>query len=237
MRKVIAAFFLFFSVSASAVICPDGMGVIPATSPYSGQDYCMMKKEAVRNTLAGTFSWHYVTQAVATAQCQALYPQGDLPINALWQAALRRAETEPDNWTGGVVGSGTLKTDLKISDGAGGYSVFEDMGDGHWEFVVGAGPTGNQVTAGYIYTLTNSAPNTFTTNGLTGNAKFHFGPGGTYGSGAELGVTTNRASSYIMRGGDDNEPGAFGTALNHSGNAALDVSFRCVCPKNQCGYN
>jgi len=180
---------------------------------------------------------NYTTQAAAVTKCANAYPQGDLPVNAIWQAALYWAEGVASNWTGGSVGSGALKTDLLVPNGSGGYSVFYDMGDGHWEFVIGSGPPGNQVTAGYIYTLSGGDPNTFSTNGLTGNAKFHFGPQGVYGSSANLGVTTNRASSYIMRGGDDSEPGAFGTALNHSGNAASDVSFRCTCPKAECGVN
>jgi hypothetical protein len=233
MRLLIALLAFLSSPSYAATICPPGMGLVPATSPWSGQDYCIQKKEAVRFSIAGSWQWNYITQSNAVSQCQNLYPQGDLPVNALWQALLYRAEDIADNWTGGTVGSGALKTDLKLPDGLGDYSVFEDIGDGHWEFVIGAGPTGSQVTSGHVYQLSTS--NSFTVNGLTGSAKFHFGPEGTYGAGAELGVTTNTNSGYIMRGGDDEEPGAFGVALNHQGQATSDVSFRCTCPKSACG--
>lgn len=236
MRKAFVGLLLsMMYMMTFASSCPLGMGEVPAFPPYSNQTYCMMTKEAVLHDLTGTRTWEYVTQAQATAQCAAAFPQGDLPVNALWQAALRWAENVDDNWTGGAVGQGEFKTDLWIPNGNGGWNKFYEMGDGHWEFVVGVGPEHDEVTAGFIYQLAGGDPRTWSTNGLGGNARFHFGPIDTYGPGAQLGVTTNRASSYIMRGGDDSEPGAFGVAINHAGNAAQDVGFRCVCPKAACG--
>jgi hypothetical protein len=239
-RQVLMIFIAVMLMAGTAQaqkVCPQGMGLIPAISPYTGSDWCMQTTEAVRVTLAGTWQWNNISQTQAETQCAGLFTDCVVPVNQLWQAALHHAEGVAANWTGGSVGSGALKTDLLIPNGTGGFALFEDMGDGHWEFVRGTGPGGDQVVSGYVYTLLSSDPNTFETNGLIGNAKFHFGPAGTYGSAAQLGVTTNRASSYIMRGGDDSEPGAFGVALNHAGNAASDVSFRCACPLATCGVD
>jgi len=235
LARLIVLFSLLFSASASlADVCPSGMGPIPAYPPYSNQKYCMMTDEAILHNVTGSRTWEYVSQDQAEAQCQAAFAQGDLPVNALWQAALRWAEGEADNWTGGAVGEGAFKTDLWIPDGNGGRTLFKHMGDGHWEFVRGQGPNSNEVIGGFIYQLAGGDPRTWSTNGLQGNARFHFGPSDTYWPDAQLGVTTNRASPHIMRGGDDNEPGAFGVALNHARNQALDVSFRCECPFGSC---
>lgn len=220
--------------------CPDGFAEVPAYSPYSGQAYCVMEDEAV-NPATGE-PWNYISMEDAVEVCAILVPQGDLPVNAIWQAILRQAEGVASNWTGGSVGSGTLKTDLALSNG----STFLNIGEGFWEFVIGQSPS--DWSAGEISDLTAGDSYSFTINGLTGNGKYHFGPSGTYSASAELGVTTNRYSSKIMRGGDNlctpgfpcepgyyGDPGAFGAAMNHNGEAASDVGFRCTCPKSACG--
>lgn len=196
----------------------------------------MMVNEAYKPGITAKQHWNFITVEDAADQCAALVPQGDLPVNALWQAMLRQAEGVASNWTGGSVGSGELKTDLSLPNGA----TFYDVGDSLWEFVTGVSP--GSFSAGDISDLAAGDTYTFTINGLTGNGKYHFGPSGTgYTSADELGVSTNRYSADIMRGGDSpvNEfdtgnPGAFGVAMNHSGEAASDVGFRCACPYSAC---
>jgi hypothetical protein len=185
-----------------------------------------MTHEAVR--VDGT-KWNWVSFAEATEVCEAWKPEASLPVNALWQSMARQAEVVDENWTGGTVGFGELKTDLKING-----ATFYDVGDLHWEHVQGQSP--EDFSAGYTYQLIDD-DFTYMVNGLNGNHKFHFGhsaPHGTYGNNQSLGTNTNRYSSKIMRGGDDDEPGVFGAAMNHNGEAASDVSFRCACPKAYC---
>jgi hypothetical protein len=231
MRRLLAGLFLFFAISqAHALTCPEGTALVPAFAPYTGQAHCVMKNEARAPRIEVDKSWNFVSFADADASCRSTFVQGDIPLNAIWQALVRQAELVDANWTGGSVGVGTLKTDLTIN---GGLSTFYDIGDGLWEHVTGQSPA--DFSAGFIYLLSASDPLTYTINGLLGNAKYHFGPSGTYTAGAQLGVTTNRYSVYLMRGGDDEENGAFGVAMNHAGEAASDVGFRCSCPLKDCG--
>lgn len=221
--------------NAQALTCPAGMGLIPAVSPYTGQPYCMMTQEA-RNILGQP--WNYISFADAAQKCKAAFVEGDLPTNSLWQGAASQMILQPENWTQGTVGLGTLKTDLKL-----GGVMFYAMGGGLWEFVQGNAPY--PTYPGYIYQLQTGGPQYYI-NGVYGDTKFHFGPQGSYGANTSLGVTTYNASGHIMRGGDDPadsssgetpEHGVFGAALNHDGQAASDVGFRCVCPLAYCGQS
>jgi hypothetical protein len=65
--------------------------------------------------------------------------------------------------------------------------------------------------------------------------KEQFGPAGSYKN-AGLGIAVFR-SKYIMRGGDDQDPGIFGFATNHGPDPednADDVGFRCACAWSEC---
>lgn len=232
MRPFLFAVLATLSFASDAMAAGQpGFAKVPAFPPYSNQPFYVQINEAV-NPATG-LPWNFISKTQAAAVCAMLNPNGNLLTNSLWQAIVRPAELVADNWTGGAVGGGALKADLKIPDGSGGWSTFNGMGDGFWEFVLGQAPASFTWVEVYKFGYMGLDPNygvEFTINDLTGTDKFHFGPAGNYGASALLGITTNRHSVSIMRGGDDSEPGAFGAAMNHDGEAASDVGFRCAYP-------
>lgn len=200
---------------------------VAANSPYFGQAYCIMEKEAV-NPATGE-PWNFVSFSQLQTICSFYTPNSELPVNVMHQGIARAAEAIAANWTGGAVGSGALKTDLLVPDGLGGYSMLYDFGDGLWEWTRGIKVT---ISAGFIHNLT-AGGSSVSINGLSLTLKDHFGPSGTYGSGAELGVLTQPTGVGIARGGDDSEPGAFGVAENHDntyGPGYSDFGGRCAYP-------
>jgi len=237
--------FLLVVIGAVGVLhgaskCPPGYELIPELSPWSNEKYCIMTWEAVNPKT--TAPWNYVTIEEAEDICDSNVPGGKIPTNSLWQAMLRQAEMVNENWTGKLVGIGAFKTDLVIPNQDGSWSKIYDVGDGLWEYVNGVGPGDFESVS--IHQLKDGDTYYWRMNTLYGNAKFHFGPRGVYPETALLGHVSQRHSSHVMRGGDEEVPhvqghsgqqGAFSAALNHSGQRTADVGFRCACPLRTCG--
>lgn len=233
MKLIFSFLTLFFSGVTYSASCPDGMAIVPANPPHNEQSYCVMTNEATR--LTGSGSWNFISHLKASSVCKNAFYEGNLPVNSLWQSMARQAEMVNSNWTGAYIGVGDLKSDLLIPNGEGGYNMFYDLGGGHWEFVNGQFPGDAVINAGDIQDVRFSNQIIFL-NGINRHINFHFGPNNYYPD-SNVGTATDTYTQWIMRGGDDSEPGVFGTALNHQGHPASDASFRCACPLAACSIN
>lgn len=171
--------------------------------------------------------WH-LAHNPAKAACQKI--GRDLPTNDLWQALVRNAEKQPVNWE-----SGHMNPDVTLSNGA----TFYHVGDWVWEqveFRLNKDPHINGLKIEKLPDKQGIFCRIFGFGCQT--PKDLFGPAGTYKN-AGLGVATTyyKGNPYIMRGGDDQDPGLFGVAMNHGPDADSngdDVGFRCACPSASC---
>lgn len=215
--------------------CPEYYAMVQALAPYTTKNFCISQYE-MRQTDAGTpipshsgEPWK-LPRDPAQRACHSIGMA--LPTNAQWQTMARQAEGLAINWTSGHVGAGSLIASPTIlSNGA----VVYNLGNGVWEQVSGdlrefAVDMVWQTSLRFLDDTTHPYP--VMMGGVEGRAKYHFGPAGDYRGYSYdpgLGEMTNRYSFSIMRGGDDEEPGMFGTALNHGPeDISNDVGFRCV---------
>lgn len=243
MRLILAALFLWLLSSVSAAhACPLGFVPVHMQQGYTSQHYCIMQYEArnvggVATSTAAGVPWT-LSHNDAQDQCEALGVGYGLPINDLWQEAARQAELVASNWSGGEVGHGTLAADVTLPNG----SRLYDFGDSVWEHVAGH-MTGADISySGRITAISDRQfPDTFTMTGSPPRTlRGHFGTGlPLYNDSADIsqaGYMTLYSSNYIMRGGDDSDPGMFGTALNHGPSVSgSDSGFRCACSFYWCG--
>lgn len=235
-RNLVFLTALLLSTPASA--CPDGFARIPADKVFTQDRYCLATHEMknVDNKAVSTAEgdiWHLAHYG-AKEKCQEL--GYDLPTNDLWQSMARNAERIPSNWTGGAVGQGQLKGTVTIKNSTG-EVIFYNVGDSVWEHVDGKIKKPFQRTTTAIEDMDPELQEKrLRIKGLTKRpVKDQFGPEGTYTS-AGLGIAVFR-SAYIMRGGDDQDPGIFGFATNHGPypeSDADDVGFRCACRWADC---
>lgn len=228
MKNLIASsMFFLIATTASAVPCKAGFVKVGAQPPYFGQAHCVMQRE-IAHPATGQ-AWNFVSFAKLQTVCAMLSSNAELPTNTLWQGVARAASNNADNWTGGAVGSGQLKTDITVPNPDGGNSIIYDFGAGHWEWVRGQAV---QITAGFIHQLAAGGGN-YTINGLVATLEAHYGDATHCTSTTQCGVTTNQAAGGIARGGDDSEPGFYGVASNHDpnyGQGYSDFSGRCAYP-------
>ena len=94
--------------------CPDNYILVPALSPYTTRDFCVMKYEAkqdsygvVQSTYTG-LPWTGINRATARSKCQNLGSGHDLISNDQWQTIARNIAGVKSNWSGGALASGQL---------------------------------------------------------------------------------------------------------------------------------
>ena len=208
-RSIIIVAFLILSACKPITECPKGFALIPADDIYLKQPQCMAQFEMreINGKPVSTKDgkrWK-LSHTFAKIACE----ESSLKLisNDAWQAMARNAEKVQENWE-----KGKIKTSVTLSNNEKLYNV----GDGGWE---------------QIETLLSNDMNInkLKIEQLRGVAKEIFGPKGIY-TDAGLGITTTYKHPYIMRGGDDQDPGLFGVAFNHGSKAMVDdIGFRCVC--------
>lgn len=233
MKPIAVLFTTAILVTSSATFsCPQNYALIAPLAPYTTSHFLISQyemRQGVNNLPEPTITgipWH-LPRNQAEASCQSIGMR--LPTNAEWQTMARQAEYVAANWTGGQPGAGFLKADITYLPNG---SVLFNLGDSVWEQVAGdlTGETGNGGPIYLVNGITN--PATVTVGGVSNSVKYHFGPQDgyvTYPYNPGLGILTNRYSQSIMRGGDDEEPGFFGTAVNHGPtDMSNDIGFRCV---------
>ncbi len=232
------SFIIAILLTNAAIACPSGYARIPPDPVYKTERHCiaMYEMKNINNkpvsSPEGTV-WNLAHYG-AKEKCEELGHA--LPSNDLWQSMARNAEKIPENWTGGEVGKGRMKTTVKIRNSIGEVTLY-NVGDSVWEHVDGRikKPLKKETT-----TIEELSPDLKEKKiKIEGYGKRriseHFSPEGTYDS-AGLGIAVFR-SKYIMRGGDDQDPGIFGFATNHGPDPehdADDVGFRCACRWEDC---
>lgn len=218
--------------------CEEGFVLVYAQHPYTDRDFCISQFEMRHggdnmpiSTPEGD-PWN-LSRDPSMEICDSVGMS--LPTNAQWQTIVRQSENIPENWSGENIGDGTLATDLEIIGG----DILYDFGDGVWEHVSSNAIFFNEgPMAGQVYLATDEThPYDIEIDGVEHGWIYHFGPEYDYSEydyDPMLGTMTNRYSPSIMRGGDDNEPGIYGVALNHApwedpnGVISKDAGFRCA---------
>lgn len=95
-------------------ICPAGYVVISGNPAVGvGKRFCVMKYEAKKlgNAVVSVPEGQPIDDAnlaAAQAMCKALGAGSEVISNAEWQTIARDIESVPQNWSGGIVGSGSL---------------------------------------------------------------------------------------------------------------------------------
>lgn len=114
-------------------ICPTNYILIPALSPYTTRDFCVMKYEA-KNDGYGTavssatgLPWVSIDRPTSRSICQALGPSFDMISNDQWQTIARNIAGVAANWSTGTINSGELNRGH--SDGDPGNSLAAVVSD------------------------------------------------------------------------------------------------------------
>ncbi|HYX37812.1 MAG TPA: hypothetical protein VE954_32315 [Oligoflexus sp.] len=97
----------------ATLVCPTGWIKVPADSAYGTNDFCVMKYEAknvgsVATSQAASAPWVSITQTSAITACRALGTGYDIISNAQWMTIGANVAAIAGNWSGGVVGTGSL---------------------------------------------------------------------------------------------------------------------------------
>lgn len=101
--------------------CPVGYARVPALAGYAPSDFCVAKYESkASGTSAASvpvgLPWIGASVAQSLSACRANGTSYDLISNLEWQAVARDVENVASNWSGGIVGGGSLNRGH--SDGA-----------------------------------------------------------------------------------------------------------------------
>jgi prepilin-type N-terminal cleavage/methylation domain-containing protein len=104
------------------ISCEEGYVGVPGNPMYGTQDFCVMKYEAkceesatgdcgnpgtnLPVSQAAHTPWHTISQVNSKNRCEAIGAQ--LITNNQWMTIARNIEAQPQNWTNGAVGSGSL---------------------------------------------------------------------------------------------------------------------------------
>ncbi len=102
------------TVAASGEPCPTGYIVVPGSSLYGTEAFCVMKYEAKNNgadvavsTTGGTI-WVSLTQSAAQSRAASACSGCHLITEAEWLTIAQNVMSVGSNWSGGVVGSGSM---------------------------------------------------------------------------------------------------------------------------------
>ena len=95
-------------------VCPTGFVLVPALSPYTTRDFCVMKYEASIDgygtavSVATGAPWVTIDRPTSRLKCQALGAGYDMISNDQWQTIARNIAGVAVNWSSGTVYSGEL---------------------------------------------------------------------------------------------------------------------------------
>ncbi|MGZ3790205.1 MAG: hypothetical protein ACXVLQ_16855 [Bacteriovorax sp.] len=125
MKEKLALIFILIMTSASShggtwkkvtsgQVCPTNYIFVPALSPYTTRDFCVMKYEASNDgygtatSVATGAPWVSIDRPTARSKCQAVGANYDMISNDQWQTIARNIAGVANNWSSGVVASGEL---------------------------------------------------------------------------------------------------------------------------------
>lgn len=97
----------------AAVLCPTGYIVVPGSTTFGTDDFCVMKYEAKNSSgftvsqAAGT-PWVSISQTSAIATATGACSGCHLITEAEWMTIAANVLSVPSNWSGGAVGSGFI---------------------------------------------------------------------------------------------------------------------------------
>ena len=210
--------------------CPTGYARIPADGNYIKADECLARHEmrqinGLPEPIDAGERWKLPHDNARKACADIGY---SLPSNDLWQAMARNAELVETNWQ-----DGRILPSVTLSNG----EILYHVGDSGWEQIGSTLTVNPQINGLKIEQLADAVqPALFSVgSGTKRTAKGQFGPSRTYSGNPGLGIATTYRNIYIMRGGDDQEPGLFGIAMNHGADGyGDDIAFRCACPLTKC---
>jgi type II secretory pathway pseudopilin PulG len=96
-----------------ALTCPSGFIVVPGSTTYGTSDFCVMKYEAknvsgvATSQVSGT-PWVSISQTDAISTAVAACSGCHLMTEAEWLTIAQNTMSVGDNWSGGVVGTGSM---------------------------------------------------------------------------------------------------------------------------------
>lgn len=101
-------------INLSAVTCPSGFVPVTSNSSLGVDSFCVMQYEAknvggVPTSQPETSPWRSISANNAKSECTSLGTGYDLISNYEWMTIALNIESNPQNWTSGVVGNGCLR--------------------------------------------------------------------------------------------------------------------------------
>lgn len=112
--------------------CPTGYILVPASTDYDTQEFCVAKYEMKWSTgnvplsaPTGTIWWNIEKNEALTA-CQSLGSKFDLISNTEWQIIANSIASTYRNWSSGIVGTGEINRGHSDNTPSGFYTAGED---------------------------------------------------------------------------------------------------------------
>lgn len=142
-------------IAAGNIVCPAGFILVPGSTTYGTNSFCVMKYEAKNNGSGVAVSqpngtpWVSISQTTAITTAQNACTGCHLITEAEWMTIAQNVLSVPSNWSGGAVGSGYIYSGHNDNSPANALEASNDDTDGYY----GTGNTsGNQKRT---LTLTN----------------------------------------------------------------------------------
>ena len=243
--------------------CPAGYIPVPSNSSLGVNAFCVMQFEAkniggVPTSQAETVPWRSISATNAKSECQSLGTGYDLISNYEWMTIALDIESNPQNWTSGVVGNGCLRRGNNGLNDACGYNGSDpEYGTGRntkarsrllngysiWDFAGNLAELTDWVAGGSYAEAPANCDGAWTDvywNTCSGLSNDTFRPEnpaavGGYNSDKGLGrmaVNTYSTGGVIRRGGSYTgtvNSGVFSIQINQTTSwSNSEVGFRCV---------